>query len=407
MTLALEMPMTEQNRSVATALNHDRHPEARAKRASKGDGPGAASQCPSSFEARARARAPQDDGRRSSLTFAGAFFLACVFATPSPARAADAALYEAAKKEGQVVWYTTLIVNQAVRPMIEAFNRKYPGVEVKYARADSGPTAIKIINEARAGKPQSDVFDGIDTTPPLLQAGLAERFVPSEAGKYPPELKDPNGRWNALVVYFLTPAVNTSLVPKDEIPRKIEDFLKPRWKGAVAWSTVPASGSAVFVGSTLLSMGEEKGMALLRALARQELVNVDATNRAILDQVIFGQYAAALSIFNHHAVLSAKKGAPVEWLRVEPISAPTHAVGLVKNGPHPNAGKLLIDFLTSEEGQRVLSDVEYIPAMPSVPAKTPEVKPQGGGFKAVVLSPATITRSLDNWVKIKKELFDH
>jgi ABC-type glycerol-3-phosphate transport system substrate-binding protein len=85
-----------------------------------------------------------------------------------PAHAADPALYEAAKKEGQVVWYTSLIVNQAVRPLVEAFGKKYPGVEVKYARADSGPNAIKIMNEAQAGRPQSDVFDGIDTTPPLL-----------------------------------------------------------------------------------------------------------------------------------------------------------------------------------------------------------------------------------------------
>ena len=79
----------------------------------------------------------------------------------------DKALYDAAKKEGEVVWYTSLIVNQAVRPLIEAFNKKYPGIEVKYSRADSGPNAIKVMNEARAGRVQGDVFDGIDTAPPF------------------------------------------------------------------------------------------------------------------------------------------------------------------------------------------------------------------------------------------------
>jgi ABC-type Fe3+ transport system substrate-binding protein len=329
-----------------------------------------------------------------------------VVTAPSLVHAADAALYEAAKREGELVWYTTLIVNQAVRPLIEAFSKKYPGVEVKYVRADSGPTAIKIMNEARAGRPQSDVFDGIDTTPPLLTAGLAERFVPSESDKYLAELKDTEGRWNALVVYFLTPAVNTSLVPAAERPKTSQDLLHPRWKGKIAWSTVPASGSGVYVGSVLQTMGDEKGMAFLRALARQDIINVEATNRAILDQVIYGQYPIALSIFNHHAVLSAQKGAPVEWLKVDPISAPTHSVGLTKGGPHPNAGKLFIDFLTSEEGQKTLAAVEYIPAMPSVPAKTPEVKPAGGGFKANVLSPDTVTTNLDNWYKLKKELFN-
>jgi ABC-type Fe3+ transport system substrate-binding protein len=325
---------------------------------------------------------------------------------PSLVWGADSALYEAAKREGEVVWYTSLIVNQAVRPLVEAFSKKYPGIAVKYSRADSGPTAIKIINEARAERVQSDVFDGIDATPPLLAAGLVEHFVPSEADKYPAELKDPEGRWNALVLYFLTPAVNTSLVPAGERPKKPQDLLDAKWKGKIAWSNVPSSGSAVYVGSVLQTMGENQGMQFLRALAKQEIINVDATNRAILDQVIYGQYPMALSIFNHHAVLSAQKGAPVEWLKLEPISAPMHSVGLTRNAPHPNAGKLLIDFLTSEEGQKTLADVEYIPAMPSVPAKTPSVKPEGGGFKANVLSPETVTRNLENWYRIKKELFD-
>lgn len=83
--------------------------------------------------------------------------LALVFAVASHSNAAEPGLYEAAKKEGEVVWYTSLIVNQAVRPLVEAFNKKYPGIAVKYARADSGPTAIKIMNEAQAGRPQSGV----------------------------------------------------------------------------------------------------------------------------------------------------------------------------------------------------------------------------------------------------------
>ena len=292
-------------------------------------------------------------------------FLIAAALLAGPRAQADDALYEAAKKEGQVVWYTSLIVNQAVRPLVEAFNKKYPGVAVNYARGDSGPNAIKVINEARADRVEGDVFDGIATTAPLLKAGLVEKFTPSEANKYPPALRDPDGRWNALVVYFLTPGINTQLVGADEI-KTAQDLLNPKWQGKIAWSTEPSSGAPVYVGSALQTMGEDKGMAFLRALAKQDIVNVDATNRAILDQVILGQYAIALSIFNHHAVVSAKKGAPVSWLKVEPIPAPFHSIGLVKNAPHPNAGRLLIDFLLSEEGQHAFADVDYLPAMPSV-----------------------------------------
>jgi ABC-type Fe3+ transport system substrate-binding protein len=334
------------------------------------------------------------------ILLAAAVLLAC-----RAAQAADDTLYEAAKKEGEVVWYTSLIVNQAVRPLVDAFSKKYPGVTVKYARGDSGPNAIKVMNEARAGKVEGDVFDGIATTPPLLKAGLVEKFAPSAANEYPLSLRDPDGRWNALVLYFLTPGVNTDIVGKDEI-KTAQDLLNPKWRGKIAWGNEQSSGSPVYVGATLQTMGEDKGMAFLRALAKQDIVNVDATNRAILDQVILGQYAIALSIFNHHAVLSAAKGAPVAWLKVEPIPAPFHSIGLVKNAPHPNAGKLLIDYLLSEEGQRAFADVGYLPAMPSVPAKSPEVKPEGGGFSATFISPAMASENIDRWVKIKKQLFN-
>ena len=213
----------------------------------------------------------------------------------------------------------------------------------------------------------------------FLKAGLVEPYAPSDAGKYTPELKDAGGRWNALVLYFLTAGINTQLVGKDEI-KTAQDLLDPKWKGKIAWGDSPSSGAPAYIGAVLQSMGEDKGMAFLRALAKQNIINVEATNRAILDQVILGQYPIALSIFNHHAAISASKGAPVAWLKVEPIPAPFHSIGLVKNAPHPNAGKLLIDFLLSEEGQRAFADVDYLPAMPSVPAKTPEVKPEAGGF---------------------------
>ena len=166
----------------------------------------------------ARGRA---DKARHAITLIATFAFLAVCST---ARAADDAFYEAAKKEGQVVWYTSLIVNQAVRPLVEAFNKKYPGVEVKYARGDSGPNAIKVINEARAGRVEGDVFDGIATTGPLLKAGLVEPFTPSEANKYPQALRDAEGRWNALVVYFLTPGINTQLVGADEVaPSYLDD----------------------------------------------------------------------------------------------------------------------------------------------------------------------------------------
>jgi ABC-type Fe3+ transport system substrate-binding protein len=113
----------------------------------------------------------------------------------------------------------------------------------------------------------------------------------------------------------------------------------------------------------------------------------------------------ALDIFNHHAVVSAAKGAPVDWLKLEPIAAPIQVASLLKDAPHPNAGKLLIEFLTSDEGQRIFASVDYIPAIPGVAAKVPSLKPDAGGFTADVLPPEVLAQNTDRWMTIFKELF--
>ncbi len=324
---------------------------------------------------------------------------------PAPCCAADAALIEAAKREGEVVWYTTLIVNQAVRPLAKAFEEKYPGISVHYSRADSGPTALKILSEARAARLQADVFDGNGTVPPLVRAGLVAAFLPPTAASYPAGLKDPNQHWISTNLYFLTPGINTSLIPPDDTPRTLLDLLNPKLRGRIAWSNNPTAGAGTFVGTVLRRMGEDAGLAYLRALAAQRIVSVDATSRAVLDQVITGEYAIALDIFNHHAVVSAAKGAPVDWLKLEPIAAPIQVASLLKDAPHPNAGKLLLEFLTSAEGQRVFASVDYIPAMPSVAAKVPSLKPDVGGFTADILPPEVLAQNTDRWMNIVKELF--
>ena len=74
----------------------------------------------------------------------------------------DPKLVEAAKKEGQVLWYTTLIVDQIVRPLIKSFQQQVPGIEVKFIRVDSGLQVTRLINEASVGRTQADVWNVID-----------------------------------------------------------------------------------------------------------------------------------------------------------------------------------------------------------------------------------------------------
>src|SRR5262245_51776600 len=218
-----------------------------------------------------------------------AILLALFIIASSPSYAADAALIEAARKEGKVVWYTTLIVNQAIRPLKEAFEKAYPGIELQYTRADEAPTAAKILAEAQAGRVQADIFDGISNMVPLKRAGLVVPHGSPSAGKIPADLKDREGYWISILIYVFSPGINTTLVSKEQAPKTYQDLLDPRRRGKMAWNPGSIAGAIGFVGATLMSMGEPRGMDYLKALSAQRVVNIEASSRAILDQVIAGE----------------------------------------------------------------------------------------------------------------------
>jgi ABC-type Fe3+ transport system substrate-binding protein len=321
------------------------------------------------------------------------------------AHAADAALIEAAKKEGEVVWYTTQIVSQLVRPMSAAFEKRY-GIKVRSTRANSTELSVKIINESRAGRPQSDIFDGTSTVVVLKKEGYVLKWLPDPAKAYPTQYKDPEGYWVANNLFFMTPGFNTSLVPKGTEPRTYEALLDPKWRGKMVWSTsATSSGGPGFIGTVLTEMGEAKGMAYLQELSKQRVVNVASAAREVLDQVIAGEYALALQIFNHHTVISGKKGAPVDWIKMEPVTGTLSVLSVHKDAPHPNAAKLLADFIISGEGQQIFRTAEYLPADPTVPPLTPSLTPEGGKFRTHFFTPEQTEDNMPTWKKIHDDLF--
>jgi iron(III) transport system substrate-binding protein len=319
--------------------------------------------------------------------------------------AADPALIAAAKKEGEVLWYTTLIINQIVRPEVDAFQKKY-GITVKYVRQNTSEVAIKITNELSAGKLQADIFDSTVGIYAMLKPDVLEKIPTDIAKGYPPELKAADGTWVAANLYFLTASYNTELIKPADAPKTYQDLLDPKYKGKIAWTNDPTvNGAPGFIGNILMTMGNDAGMAYLKKLAEQKIVNVPANQRVVLDQVISGQYSIGLMTFNHHAVISAGQGAPVAWIKMEPLINNANYMSLLKGAPHPNAAKLFLDFITSDEGQNVMRDANYIPASPAVAAKTPSLKPDAGGFKVTVITPEIALKNIDNWTKIYNDLF--
>lgn len=327
-------------------------------------------------------------------------------AAASPAFPADERLIAAAKAEGEVVWYTALITNQVVTPLITAFEARYPGVTVSATRQSTSEVVLKVTGEARANRRFVDVIDGGgQMIPPLAGAGLLEAYSPPAAEYYPRRLVSADRRWTALALLYLTAGYNTRMVTKADAPKTFDDLLDPRWKGQIAWTSQPfQSGAPGFIGNVLHTMGKEKGMEYLRKLAAQKIVNLPINQRGVLDAVIAGQYPIALMVFNHHAVISAAQGAPVDWIKLEPLVELPNIISIVRNSPHPNAARLLVDFLSSEEGQQVFARSNYIPANPRIPALTASLKPDAGGFAVTSITPE-MADELPGWIKIYEELF--
>jgi iron(III) transport system substrate-binding protein len=324
-------------------------------------------------------------------------------ATAAPAFAIDEGLVARAKKEGALVWYTTQIVDQFAGPAARAFEKEY-GIRVEYLRADPNTIVLRIWNELKAGAMRADVFDGAPTLAGLRKQNLVQPFTPEGARRLPPQDYDPNGYWIGTNIYVLTPAYNTRLVKPGTEPRRLEDLLDPRWKGRMAWASKTFS-SPGFVGMVLTSMGEKDGMAYLRKLSHQEIANLGVSARKVLDQTIAGEYAVALATFNNHSVISAAKGAPVAWIPMEPAIGYFSVAGLTRDAPHPDAGKLFLEFLIGPQGQKLLREADYIPVDPATPPRHADLRPDGVKFKAVWFSPEQIDAKLDSWRKAQEELF--
>jgi len=325
--------------------------------------------------------------------------------TASVAAAADQAMIDAARREGQVTWYTTQIVNQLVRPVAEAFEKKY-GVRVNYIRADAPEVILRVMNKAKAGRVEADVVDGIPTSAALKKHGLVMKWTPESAQRLPKDFVDQEGYWVATNLYVLTPGYNTSLVPKGSEPKSLQDLLDPKWAGRIAWGSANSSSSAPgFIGLILTEMGEEKGMAFLREFSKQKVANLGVAARQVLDQVIAGEYSLALQIYNNHAVISAAQGAPSAWIALQPAFVVMGVMSVTKDAPHPNAGKLLIDFLVSEEGQQIFRNRDYLPVDPNIPPKDKSLRPDGTDWRYIAFTPEQADAAMPKWASIYKELF--
>ena len=295
-----------------------------------------------------------------------------------PARAQDILTYtgadrqerliEGAKKEGQVVIYTAMIVNQAMRPMADAFMRKYPFLKLTYWRGDTEDIVAKLSAEERANTVVADVVEGTGVGELAVAGGFAVPYRTPLQDELPARYLDPRNLWTSTRVSYFGLAYNTRLVPDDQAPRTHDDLLDPKWSGKMSWRIGTASGTPLFITNLRLARGEDAAHAYLTKLATQKIVNFGAGSaRTLVDRVIAGEFPIALQIFAHHPLISRAKGAPVNSRLLDPTPSTAGTMIIPRGARHPHAAMLLADFILSREGQEIFAKAEYFPARADVP----------------------------------------
>ena len=277
-----------------------------------------------------------------------------------------------AKTEGEMNLYTTLIVDQAVLPLKEAFERKYPFVKFNYIRNSNSPLAVRILSEVRAGKPNADVVVA-PIAPELAKAALLEPFKSPSLSMYSKEFIEPNGLWAYYRSTYYGIAYNTKLVSEADAPKGWEDMVAPKWMGKIVWNDSD-DGAIAVIDHLRHIWGDSKADDYFKRLAALKVAVSSASRRTILDLVIAGEHSVFMGATLHHVMSSKSEGAPVWFMSPDPVMAKSDPVELLNTAPHPHAAILFIDFILGKEGQEALAKAQYLPNNPAV-EPSPEMRP--------------------------------
>ena len=234
----------------------------------------------------ASARAPDmarvAEAERAVDALRSALLAACLSAAAASAQAPDAdlltytgpdrteRLIAGAKREGQVTYYSAMIVNQALRPLTAAFQKKYPFIKMTFWRANSEDIQTRMSAEVRANKLVVDIAEGTGIGELAVRAGLAQEAWSPQLADIPEYMRDPRRLWVPTRMSYFGIAYNTRLVPAGTAPKTYEDLLDPKWKGKMVWPLLTHVGAPLFVTNLRLTWGEDKAMAYLEEAADAE-----------------------------------------------------------------------------------------------------------------------------------------
>jgi iron(III) transport system substrate-binding protein len=258
-------------------------------------------------------------------------------------------LIPAAESDGSLTWYSVL-PDSSVEATVKAFESRYPNVKVNALRLSSGPMATRYSQERTAGANPADVMT-ISSPEFFQQAYDKQWFETSLEGlpaleDWPQDYYDEGRAVTGLLPLLI--GYNTDQVAENEVPEGWEDLLDPKWKGKMFLGdprTVPA----------YLALAElwrqEYGEEYLRTFAQQDYTIVSSIVPGSQELAAGG---GALVVPNSHTVLAPliEQGAPVAASDFPvPTTGVEYVSAIATQAPKPDAAKLFMNFLLSEEGQ--------------------------------------------------------
>ena len=315
-------------------------------------------------------------------------------------------LIEGARKEGSLVFYSAMIENQALRPLADAFSKKYPFLKLTYWRGDTEDIIARLSAEERSHNLVADVVEGTDVGELGIAAHLLTPYYSPEIEHFPANERDPRGLWTPTRLSYFSIAYNTKLVPQP--PKSFQDLLDPKWRGKMVWRIGTSSGAPLFITNLRTAWGDAKAMDYFQKLKQQQIVNFGSGSaRTLVDRTMAGEFAIALNIFAHHPLISKAQGAPVNSQLMDPVAATTATMGIPAGARHPYAAMLLADFILSREGQQIIAAAQYFPTRPDVPP-LPElapIVPKNAHVPENFISPGTLLKYTASSQKIVQDLF--
>ena len=261
-------------------------------------------------------------------------------------------LYDGAKKEGKLVWYTSLT---AYKEIVKIFESKYLGVTVETYRASGADIATKALDEAQSKR---YLADAIETSPSaLMQLRDSQLLIPYTSpylGQYPDASKQkaPGGLvfWATDRESYIGVGYNKKLIPAGDVPKNFDDLLKPSLKGKMAISNDAIA--ALLIGAMIKAKGE----GFLKRLKNQDVTLHAVTGPGFNELIVSGEVPLSFTAIHSNIGHSADKGAPVAWVPMDLVAAIAGGTGAFAHAQHPYAALLLVDFFLSPEGQKMLEE---------------------------------------------------